>query len=109
MKKLPFILFVILFMTISLRSYSENEPYTIELERIYIPGSPAIHSFSFAESNGKWLFIGGRTNGLHGFNGADAFPKQYSNVKMFVVDPVSNQTFSENIFANFNLDRKSVV
>lgn len=102
MKKLPFIIFVILFMTISLRSYSENEPYTIELERIYIPGSPAIHSFSFAESNGKWLFIGGRTNGLHGFNGADAFPKQYSNIKMFVVDPVSNQTFSENIFANFN-------
>lgn len=102
MKKVSTILIVILLLTLSVKSYSENEPYTIELERIFIPGAPAIHSFSFAESGGKWMFVGGRTNGLHGFNGADAFPKQYSNKNIFVVDPVSNQTYSENIFENFS-------
>jgi len=102
MKKISKFLIVILLMTISAKSYSENEPYTIELERIYIPGAPAIHSFSFAESGGKWMFVGGRTNGLHGFNGADAFPKQYSNKNIFVVDPVTNQNYSKNIFTDFN-------
>ena len=90
---------VLLFLT-AIKSYSENDPYAIELERIYIPGSPAIHSFAFAESNGKWLFVGGRTNGLHGFNPGDAFPKQYSNKNIFVVNPNTLETFSKNIFSD---------
>ena len=102
MKVILKILIVIFLMTLTSRSYSDNDPYTIELERIYIPGAPAIHSFSFAESNGKWMFVGGRTNGLHGFNANDAFPKQFSNKNIFVVDPVSNQTYSKNIFADIN-------
>jgi len=79
---------------------AQNDPYTIEVERINMPGTPSIHSFAFAESNGKWLFIGGRTNGLHGFNPSDAFPKQYSNKNIFVVDPNSVQTWSRNIFTD---------
>jgi Secretion system C-terminal sorting domain len=79
---------------------SQTEPYTIEVERINLPGTPSIHSFAFAESNGKWLFIGGRTNGLHGFNAGDAFPKQYANKNIFVVDPNTSQTWSRNIFTD---------
>ena len=92
--------FTVLLLSISAKSQSENDPYTIEIERIYIPGSPAIHSFAFAESNGKWLFAGGRTNGLHGFNPGDAFPKQYSNKNIFVVNPNTLETFSKNIFSD---------
>lgn len=97
--------FTILFLTVFLsflseNSRSENDPYSIEIERIYIPGSPAIHSFAFAELNGKWLFVGGRTNGLHGFNPGDAFPKQYSNKNIFVVNPNTLETFSKNIFSD---------
>ncbi len=98
--KTPAILLIILFLISPTFSYSSNDPYSIELERIYIPGSPSIHSFSFAESNGLWLFIGGRTNGLHGFNPGDAFPKQYANKNIFVVDPNTNQTYSKNIFVD---------
>ena len=79
------------------RAYS-SDPYTIEVEEVSMPGTPAIHSFAFAQSGGKWLFIGGRTNGLHGFTPATAFPKQFSNKNIFVVDPVSMQTWSRNIF-----------
>lgn len=100
MKTSPIILLIVLLFTTAINSYSENDPYSIELERIYIPGAPSIHSFSFAESNGRWLFVGGRTNGLHGFNPNDAFPKQYSNKNIFVVDPNTNQTFSKNIFVD---------
>ena len=75
-----------------------NDPYTVELEQINIPGSPLIHSFAFAQSGGKWLFLGGRINGLHGFTAVNSFPKQYSNINIFVVDPATNQTWSRNIF-----------
>ncbi|MDZ4712550.1 MAG: T9SS type A sorting domain-containing protein [bacterium] len=77
---------------------SSAEPYSIELERINMPGTPSIHSFAFAQSNGKWLFIGGRTNGLHGFDAASAFPKQYANKNIFVINPNTLQTYSRNIF-----------
>ncbi|MDQ3193900.1 MAG: hypothetical protein M3P82_02750, partial [Bacteroidota bacterium] len=92
----------IFFLLLTLKSHSENGPYTIELERVMLPGTPAIHSFAFAESNGKWLFIGGRTNGLHGFDAGTAFPKQFANKNIFVVDPNTNQTWSKNIFADYS-------
>lgn len=98
-------IFLLLITAFSGYTYSSepytSEPYTIELEQISIPGSPAIHSFAFAEANGKWLFIGGRTNGLHGFTPVNAFPKQFSNRKIYVVDPLTMETWSRDIFADF--------
>jgi len=79
---------------------ADTEPYTVDLEQIFIPNAPAIHSFAFAESNGRWLFIGGRTNGLHGFNAVNSFPKQFSNIYIFVVDPLTNLTYARSIFTD---------
>lgn len=94
----PIVLLLILISGIK----AETEPYSIHLEQITIPGSPKIHSFAFADYNGKWLFVGGRINGMHGFDGPTSFPKQYSNKNIFVVDPQSQQTYSRNIFSNLN-------
>lgn len=79
-------------------SNAGTDPYTVELEQIDIADAPAIQSFAFAQSDGKWLFIGGRTNGLHGFSGSNSFPKQFSNTNIYVVDPNTNQVWSRNIF-----------
>ena len=87
-----FIALMCVLFSLNSQAYSAD-PYTIELEEVSMPGTPAIHSFAFAQSGGKWLFIGGRTNGLHGFTPATAFPKQFSNKNIFVVDPVSMQTW----------------
>lgn len=92
-----FIAFLFILFSLNSQAYS-SDPYTIEIEQVSMPGTPAIHSFAFAQSGGKWLFIGGRTNGLHGFTPATAFPKQFSNTNIFVVDPGSTQTWSRNIF-----------
>ncbi len=100
MKKFTILFLTAILLSVSINSRADNDPYAIEVERIYIPGSPAIHSFAFAEMNGKWLFVGGRTNGLHGFNPGDAFPKQYSNKNIFVVNPNTLKTFSKNIFSD---------
>jgi hypothetical protein len=81
-------------------SFAENPPFSIEVEQVNIPGAPAIQSFAFAQSGGKWLFIGGRTNGLHGFTTITSFPKEFSNKTIYVVDPSSGQTWSRSIFAD---------
>ena len=97
-------LFAFLFLAICFHTnfaHSTTNPYTIEIEETTMPGTPAIHSFAFAEAGGKWLFIGGRTNGLHGFNAVNSFPKQFSNKIIYVVDPQTGQTWSRNIFQDF--------
>ena len=49
----------------------------------------------FAVYDGKWLFLTGRTNGLHGFSpDNDDFPLRQQNTIVYVVDP--NNTNSQN-------------
>lgn len=103
MKKSTFLKYILIIAAlITAGSVHAEEPYTIQLEQVNIPGSPKIHSFAFADHNGKWLFIGGRTNGMHGFDAATAFPKQYANKNIFVVDPATNTTYSRSIFADLD-------
>ncbi len=101
MKKVSSLLvFVLLLCT---KVYSAV-PFNVELEQISIAGSPSLHSFAFAQYNGKWLFIGGRTNGNHGFsNTLPSFPRAYANKNIFVVDPNTNQVWSKNVFNDMTI------
>lgn len=52
------------------------------------PGAPHLQSFAWAQWDGKWIFIAGRTGGYHGVGGAEAdFPRKGANTKIWVVDP----------------------
>jgi hypothetical protein len=42
-------------------------PFQIQATPVNIPNVPGLQSAAHAQYGGKWLFIGGRTNGLHGF------------------------------------------
>ena len=59
--------------------------------------APAIHSGAFTVYNGKWVFIGGRKNGLHGFLPPFAFPGNGVNNMVWVVDPATNQSWSSAV------------
>lgn len=54
--------------------------YTIAQSDAF-PNLPALQSFVFGQTSDAWLFIGGRTNGFHGFPGGDssAFPRKQAN------------------------------
>ncbi|MBX7044097.1 MAG: hypothetical protein K1X85_14465 [Ignavibacteria bacterium] len=94
-------LFLSVFLLFSFTAvYSSEVPYSIEIQRADISGAPRIHSFAFAQSGGKWLFIGGRINGMHGFTTSTSFPKEFSNTRMYVLDPSTGQTWSRSIFAD---------
>ena len=60
---------------------------------------PTLHSFAAGETNGKWVIIGGRTNGMHGFEniGVLNFPEASANREVWVIDPVTMQTWSRSI------------
>lgn len=57
---------------------------TIELTDYQIPGG--IHSGAVGQEGSKYLFIAGRTNGLHGFSNSGDFPPSQQNRTVFVVD-----------------------
>jgi hypothetical protein len=78
--------------------------FTVELKPVAANNLPALHSFSMAKgSDGKWLVVGGRTNGLHSFdqssnNGTtappNAFPIANANRLLWVIDPATASSWS---------------
>lgn len=94
--------FISLFITVtvvlqySFSQFGTPPPFTIEIEPVSSP-VPGIHSFAFAQSGSRWLIIGGRTNGLHGFSSNDAFPIQYANNDIVVIDTTTWQYWSASL------------
>lgn len=65
----------------------------VELEDYTLPNG--IHSFVQATHGGKWLFLAGRTNGLHGFGpGNNNFPPSTQNLVVYVVDSINKTVYS---------------
>lgn len=77
---------------ISIRTSAQNgklPPFQLQLKPISGTHLPGFHSGAFAQSGDKWLFVGGRTNGLHGLNNNDGFPAEYKNDEVIVLDTTS--------------------
>lgn len=72
-------------------------PYTVHLEEYTIDQLPALHSFSTARCGGKWLFIGGRTDGIHERMPMNAFPSFHNNTMMYVVDPGIKKVWQKSV------------
>lgn len=66
--------------------------YRVELEPVVVPNLPGIHSFAYAQHDGKWLIVGGRLDGLHARQPFNAFPENQNNKEVFVID-YANETF----------------
>ncbi len=78
-----------IFITSATAQYGKLPPFQVQLEAINGTNIPGLHSFAFAQSGDKWLFIGGRTNGLHGLNTNDGFPIEFKNGAVIVIDTVT--------------------
>lgn len=68
--------------------------YRVELQPVNITGLPGLHSYAFAQSNGKWLFIGGRKDGIHARQPFNAFPQSQNNTDIYVADVNTGQSWS---------------
>jgi hypothetical protein len=67
-------------------------PYTVELTPVNIPNLQGLHSYAFAQHDGKWLIIGGRKDGIHARQPFNAFPQNQNNADLVVID-VNTQQF----------------
>lgn len=80
-------------------SLATGMPFEISLQLSNPTGGglPSLHSFSSAEYDGKWLLVGGRTNGLHSleiFN-PDSFSPESRNDSLWVIDPATGQAWNK--------------
>lgn len=72
-------------------------PYDLQLTPITIANLPGLHSYAFAQHNGKWLIIGGRKDGIHARQPFNAFPDAQNNTTMYVVDVATQQFWSASV------------
>jgi hypothetical protein len=67
-------------------------PFKLEVVEVANSAMPKIHSYASATADGKWLIIGGRNVGLHGFNrDKNNFPSSAQNTVAYVIDPGANK------------------
>lgn len=80
------------------KNSSPQEPFTIQIEPFSINEAPGIQSYSLGKtSDGKWLILGGRIDGLHKRRPFEAFLKKENNTSAFVIDPIGNKTWETDL------------
>jgi hypothetical protein len=95
--KIKIVLSFLLSIIIVGTSLSQDE-FTVRIEPLVIANAPSVHSFSWGKAtDGKWIILGGRIDGLHRRQPFAAFLENDNNKNVFVVDPVSNQTWSASL------------
>jgi hypothetical protein len=74
-------------------------PYEITLREISLAPAtvPTLHSAVAAVWQDQWVLLAGSTNGLHGMTGNNAFDPQYQNREVWVIDPVTRQSWHKSL------------
>lgn len=96
MKKLLIFLVFALMQQVQAQS---SFPYDVVLTPVTVTGLPGLHSYAFAQHDGKWLIIGGRKDGLHARQPFNAFPESQNNTDIYVVDVANNQFWTASVTA----------
>jgi hypothetical protein len=80
---------------------NSNVGYTLSIRPVDfgIANLPTLHSYAVGSYDGKWVMVAGRTNGLHGFtaSGQTNFPPASQNRDVWVIDPVSGQSWNRSL------------
>lgn len=94
--KIVLALVVILFIG-NAKAQKDAFHYSIDLSPVSISNLPGLHSYAFGQSDGIWLVIGGRKDGIHARQPFNAFPKESNNTDILVIDPVGKKFWSTTI------------
>ena len=90
--------FIVLLLTFLQSSIAQTTfDYDVVLTPVSVSGLPGLHSYAFAQHNGKWLIIGGRKDGVHARQPFNAFPGAQNNTDMYVVDIATQQSWSASV------------
>ncbi|TVR27816.1 MAG: T9SS C-terminal target domain-containing protein [Balneolaceae bacterium] len=96
--QIPLVLmFLLIFDPAVLNAQESSFPYSVRLEQVSVPGLPGFHSFAYGQHDGKWLIVGGRTDGIHARQPFASFPPNHNNDHVFVIDPLNGEFFAERL------------
>lgn len=76
---------------------SAQESYGLEIEESSISNLPGLQSFVWAQQGSKYLFIGGRTEGLHKRRPFEAFLAAGNNTMAYVFEPSTGSLTSASL------------
>jgi len=77
---------------------ADGLPFSIQIQLASFQLPNGFQSGVSANYGGKWLFLAGRTNGLHDFLSLPTnFPPQMQNRTVYVVDPVTQTVYSRSL------------
>ncbi|MBK8151443.1 MAG: T9SS C-terminal target domain-containing protein [Acidobacteria bacterium] len=76
---------------------SVGNGYALTVESIAVAGFNGLQSFAVAQYAGKWLLIGGRTDGLHRRRPFESFPVSGNNTSILVIDPETKRSWSSAV------------
>lgn len=93
MKRLLVSLLLMSFMSVTACAQTQDD-FSVELVPVNIDGLPGLQSYAFAQHDGKWLVIGGRTEGIHARQGHSSFPAANNNTNIYVIDVRAKQVWS---------------
>ncbi|MCF8277869.1 MAG: T9SS type A sorting domain-containing protein [Flavobacteriales bacterium] len=71
--------------------------FNLSIEEVSLTDAPGLQSFVVGQYQGKWLLIGGRTDGLHQRQPFASFLASGNNLMAYVVDPVNLQHWSVSL------------
>lgn len=91
---MPYIRIFVLLLLLTPNLQAQNTPFQLQLEPLQIPQLGGLQSFAFGTSNGKWLLIGGRLDGLHRRQPFATFDIAGHNNQIIVADPQNSQKWS---------------
>ena len=73
-------------------------PFTVEVVEVVQANAPALHSSAYAQHGGRWLFVTGRTNGLHGLTAnPDPFPAAFAHGAVVVYDLAADTRWTASL------------
>ena len=75
-------------------SFSQSNPFSIELEPVTNPDLPGIQAYAWGQHDGLWLIIGGRIDGLHRRQPFASFSAEERNTRITVIDPLGGNVWS---------------
>ncbi len=94
------LLFLLIFVAFFGTTFSQSTfDYSLELSPINIADLPGLHSYAFAQTDDKWLVIGGRKDGIHARQPFNAFPESQNNTDIYVIDVVTQEFWSASVSA----------
>jgi hypothetical protein len=76
----------------------DSLPLRITIQQADFSLPSGVQSFVAGRSDGRWLILAGRINGLHGFNNDNNnFPPNQQNTTVFVVDPLQKTVATRSL------------